>query len=56
MRETREPETPPPHDADSMAARRSVETDRHMMVKVDIECTTSSHSIMGSRPASAGSQ
>jgi hypothetical protein len=39
-----------------MAAMRSVETDRHMMVKVDIESTTSSRSVMESRPTMAGSE
>jgi hypothetical protein len=31
MRETRDPGAAPPHDADTMAVMRSVETDRHIM-------------------------
>jgi hypothetical protein len=38
-----------------MAAMRIVETDRHMMMKVDIECTTSSCSARG-RPFAAARQ
>jgi hypothetical protein len=39
-----------------MATMRSVDTDRHIMVRVDVECTTSSRAFMRSRPTQAGDQ
>ena len=43
MRDTRDVGAAPPHDADSMAAMRSVETDRHMMVKVRVTVDNGQH-------------